>query len=117
MGLDQYIERRVLKKEEIFYWRKFGELQNLMEQIWREQNQFQDNKEFNCVELILTTEVCDRVIKAIKNNEMPDHSGFFFGAPNTDDKEFLKDTIMKFKQIKNELEEYPDQEIIYYAWY
>ena len=116
MGLDQYIERKVLKKEEIFYWRKFGELQNLMSQIWREQNP-DDSGDFNCIELVLTTEICDRVINSIKQKNLPDHEGFFFGPSNKDNKEYLKDTIMKFKQIKSELEEYPDQEIVYYSWY
>jgi len=117
MGLDQEIRRKIIKKEEVFYWREFGELQNLMEVIWREQNPFQDDKEFNCVELVLTTEICDRVINAIKNRNLPDHSGFFFGSLNKDDNEYLDEAIRRFEQIKDDLTDCPDQEIVYWSWY
>lgn len=119
MGLDQYIERKVVKKEEVFYWRKFGELQNLMQAIYvRECKDNEDfDPEFNCRELPLTIPICNEVIKAIESRNLPYHQGFFFGGPNADDDEFLDDAVSKFKAIKKELTDNPDTELVYHAWY
>lgn len=117
MGLDQYLSRKVVQKDEIYYWRKFGELQNLMEQIWREQTHPKDSDEFNCVELKLTPEICDRVIKAIRQKKLPTHEGYFYGSDNMGDKEYLDEAIRRFQQVKEDLMDNPDQEIVYHAWY
>jgi len=119
MGLDQYIERKVVKKEEVFYWRKFGELQNLMQAIYVRECKDNENfdPEFNCRELPLTIPICNEVIKAIKSRNLPDHQGFFFGRSNVEDDEYLNDAVKKFTAIKQELKDNPTAELVYYAWY
>lgn len=116
MGLDQYVQRITKKTEQLYFWRKFGELQNLLCEVY--QRETGNTDDFNCQELTLTEAICDEVITALTTWSMPDHQGFFFDQSNAKDKEFIDDAIEKWKQIKTEVQNVSsDEEIIYFAWY
>ena len=116
MGLDQYVQKVTKKTEELYYWRKFGELQNLLHDIYIRETG--ESTHFNCEELVLTESICDEVIKALTTWSMPDHQGFFFGGSNAEDKELIEDAIEKWKQIKTEVQNVGyNEEITYFAWY
>lgn len=120
MGLDIYIERITGAtdsdgkqiKEEVYYWRKFGELHNLMSEIWHRDNE----EEFNCQYLPLTEEICTEVIQHLhKPSSLPDHYGFFFGQSNKEDRDYLTDALKKWKDIKKRVKN--GEELAYFAWY
>jgi len=95
MGLDQYAysaaragqwddyhaewdrsERLVPKPRELAYWRKHPNLHGWFHQLWNEKG---NSGSFNGDELELNWDDLDRLEQAIKNSELPDTSGFFFG--------------------------------------
>mgnify|MGYP003633368033 CR=1 FL=1 len=101
MGLDQYAAVRLDTKdeegnwdtEEMAYWRKHPNLQGFMENLWEEKGRpnfatdQEDNpfgSDFNCVDLELTLEDIDALEAAIKGDELPETSGFFFGEDSSD---------------------------------
>lgn len=100
MGLDQYafaIQKQqwdgkltdpeipeTVKLEELHYWRKHPNLHGWMEALYfarggKGQEQGMFGTTFNCNKLVLTTADLDRLEEAIKGEELPDTSGFFFG--------------------------------------
>ena len=98
-----YTNTKVAKPREIAYWRKHPSLQGYMENLWHEKlaAQGETAKEsawgssFNGVQLELTWEDLDRLEQAIKDNQLPETSGFFFGSDSSDyyreqDLEFIK---------------------------
>ena len=95
MGLDQYAysaaragqwddyhaewdrsERLVPKPRELAYWRKHPNLHGWFHQLWNEKG---NSGSFNGDELELNWDDLDRLEQAVKNSELPDTSGFFFG--------------------------------------
>ena len=95
MGLDQYAYRiRQTKKgkkvteerEEIAYWRKHNRLNGWFEKEWRLQN----DDLFNCVDLPITLEMLAELEDDIKNDKLPETTGFFFGGDsyNLDKKDY-----------------------------
>lgn len=92
MGLDMYASRAKfqpevpvdfdlpegVEPEELHYWRKHPNLHGWMEALYREKNGSAES--FNCTNVALTTEDLDRLEAAIRANELPQTSGFFFGA-------------------------------------
>jgi hypothetical protein len=103
MGLDMYAYR--VKKEdavsdfqyryddedqplEIHYWRKHPNLHGWMEDLYISKG---GTEEFNCVPVRLTIEDLEDLEKAIRNKELPNTSGFFFGKSQEDEEEFADD--------------------------
>lgn len=88
MGLDMYAmttKRRhksafdfVVGKadQQIFYWRKHPNLHGWMEELYRAKG---GTDVFNCTTVALTSEDLDELEAAIRNGNLPDTSGFFFG--------------------------------------
>ncbi len=88
MGLDMYaftttepvehlVDFEAKHVTELHYWRKHPNLHGWMEQLYRDQGGDEDS--FNCVPVVLTLDDLDRLEAAIKANELPHTSGFFFG--------------------------------------
>lgn len=103
MGLDAWVQNS--NGSELKYWRKFGELQNLMEFIWRREfPKESEGESFNCVKLELTPNILDEVISAIKTRTLPDHSGFFFGESNMGYPERLQEAEEFFSRLKEDSE-------------
>ena len=80
----------VNKPRELAYWRKHPNLHGWMHNLWIEKG---NAGNFNGDELELTWEDIDRLEDAIKNNELPGTSGFFFGD-NAD--EYYQDDDLAF---------------------
>lgn len=99
MGLDQYAYTASQagswdNSRELAYWRKHPNLQGWMERLYiRKAQETGNNIEadenwnrsgFNGIELELTWEDLEQLEKDIKNNNLPNTQGFFFGN-NSDD--------------------------------
>jgi hypothetical protein len=104
MGLDQWAYCRPPRKrncdddEHLEEWRKHNRLQGWMEQLWEEkgcpipEKSYEEDDEeddededdygsgFNGIELQLTKDDIQYLEEAIKNQELPETSGFFFGS-------------------------------------
>lgn len=98
-------------RDEFYYWRKFGELQNLMEDIWR-RDPNNANKDFNCVDVLLTEDICQEVIDKLNHvEELPECHGFFYGQPNIENDEYIMEAIRVWKDALMEVKE---GSILYY---
>ena len=105
MGLDQWAYCRPPRKrnsdedEHLQEWRKHNRLQGYMEELWEAkgcpvphdpyaEDDDEDEEDdydsfgsgFNGVELQLTLDDIEYLEEAIKNQELPETSGFFFGS-------------------------------------
>lgn len=98
MGLDQYAYARPPRKrnnvedEHLAEWRKHNRLQGWMEQLWESKGcpvpvtSYAEDEEdysdggFNGIELQLDASDIEYLEEAIKNQELPETSGFFFGS-------------------------------------
>jgi hypothetical protein len=92
-----YVNPNVNMPREIAYWRKHPNLHGWMAELWmvRETGGEGDVDKFNGVELELTAEDLDELELAVKNNELPPTSGFFFGDGADD---YYKPSDLKFIQ-------------------
>lgn len=98
MGLDMYafatkekpatpVDFKVEEVRELHYWRKHPNLHGWMQKLYYDKGGTADC--FNCVPVALTADDLDRLETAIRANELPQTSGFFFGE--TDGSEFEDD--------------------------
>ena len=101
MGLDMYAYTAAkeqadyeTEQREIAYWRKHPNLHGWFEKLAESKNLKYNT--FNGVELELTWEDLDELERAVKNNQLPSTSGFFFGDGADD---FYKEKDLEF--IKN----------------
>jgi len=87
------INPSVTEPREIAYWRKHPNLHGWMQRLWvRKTNEagiVDDNPdragEFNGVELELTWEDLEQLEQDIRNKNLPNTSGFFFGSEKDDE--------------------------------
>jgi hypothetical protein len=95
MGLDMYAyaapksgtdDSYARNQLEIAYWRKHPNLHGWMEQLWRTKNNIGDLTDpmFNGIELELTWEDIAQLEQDIKEGNLPNTSGFFFGTDSDD---------------------------------
>ena len=89
----EYVNANITKPIEIAYWRKHPNLHGWFEQLYRERG---GEGQFNGDELELTWEDLERLEEDIKQSQLPETSGFFFGDPSDDyyreqDLEFIKE--------------------------
>lgn len=92
-GTTEFVSATVTRPREIAYWRKHPNLHGWME-LLAEQKKLEYGS-FNGIELELTWEDIDALEYAVKNNQLPGTSGFFFGEDSDDhyraqDLEFVK---------------------------
>jgi hypothetical protein len=104
MGLDMYAYTAAKAKadyetgqREIAYWRKHPNLHGWMEQLWRykmqAENRDPDQHTFNGIELELDWQDIDELEQDVKNNNLPQTQGFFFGNEADD---YYKDQDLDF---------------------
>ncbi|WP_457663197.1 phosphoglycerate kinase [Sinorhizobium medicae] len=79
------IDFKVDEAVELHYWRKHPNLHGWMEQLYRAKGG--TKPDFNCVALQLTAEDLDKLEQAIREDALPQTSGFFFGASDGSEKE------------------------------
>ena len=89
-----FVSAKVEKPREIHYWRKHPNLQGWMENLWREKGGDADQS-FNGIQLELTWEDLERLERDVKDGNLPETTGFFFGEDADDyyrnqDLEFIK---------------------------
>ena len=115
MGLDMYayatkaklksevdFKETNLKPEEVHYWRKHPNLHGWMQSLYEAKGGTSDSFNGDCV--ILDEEDLDNLEDDIKNGNLPDTSGFFFGNSmgdeDNDDLEFVKKAREVIKEGK-----------------
>lgn len=95
MGLDQWAcaitevdeDGEILNTIEIARWRKHPNLQGWMEKRWREKNPSVDPlDDFNCERVFLNMMDLRDLEKAVKEDDLPETSGFFFGYSTKEDR-------------------------------
>lgn len=102
MGLDMFAYRTSVEPasstdfevsdeniSQIHYWRKHPNLHGWMESLYYEKGGKSDC--FNCVNVQLTQEDLQRLEEDIKNGELPQTQGFFFGQSQQDVEEVNED--------------------------
>ena len=103
MGLDMYafstkakpktevdFETKNFQPEEVHYWRKHPNLHGWMQSLYEEKGG--DSSDFNGDCVVLTLDDLDCLEHDLKQFDLPDTSGFFFGNSASDDDE-LKDDL------------------------
>ena len=68
--------------EDIAYWRKHHDLQGWMRKLYSEKGG--ESNEFNCNKLLLDEEDLDNLEKDVREGNLPQTRGFFFGTGNTE---------------------------------
>lgn len=89
---------------QIACWRKHPNLHGWMEQLYRAKDGAEAS--FNCVNVRLDAGDLTQLEKAIRDNDLPDTEGFFFGVSDgserPDDEHFIhkaRDAIAKGKRV------------------
>ena len=83
--VNEFVSTTVTKPYEIAYWRKHPNLHGWMEQLWVSKGRPRQSVGwpiFNGIELELTWDDLDNLERAIRNGQLPDTEGFFFGKPS-----------------------------------
>ena len=93
-----YTNPKVTQPREIAYWRKHPNLHGWMQQLWESRG---NSGHFNGDELELTWEDLDRLEHVVKNKELPNTSGFFFG--NDADAHYQEQDLKFIREAKAEL--------------
>lgn len=122
MGLDMYAHKvkvaperpvdfeKPENDEEFHYWRKHPNLHGWMERLYREKGG--SNEDFNVAPVVLTSEDIDNLEKAVNGDELPETSGFFFGASTPEDKRDDLEFIKKAREVMAE-----GYTVFYFAWW
>ena len=108
MGLDMYafstkakpktevdFETKNFKPEEVFYWRKHPNLHGWMQSIYDTKGGTSDSFNGDCV--VLDTFDLDALEADIREGNLPDTSGFFFGESSNGDEENENDLLFVTK--------------------
>jgi len=118
MGLDQFASVRPKYTErvanvEIAYWRKHNRLQGWMENLYIEKGGV---KEFNVEEVQLTPQDLDKLEKAVKDKDLPETGGFFFGTDSYEDyEEYLRDDLAFIEKAREAIND--GDEVYYSSWW
>jgi hypothetical protein len=126
MGLDMYAQVRSTKPQtavdfkseegvedrELHYWRKHPNLHGWMESLYRLKGGEADS--FNCVNVLVESDDLDQLERHIKEGQLPQTAGFFFGNSQSDDREIEDDLAF----IKEARETIAAGEYVYYtSWW
>lgn len=94
---DQYVSKTT-KPKELAYWRKHPNLHGWFRQEWESLG---NTGEFNGDQLEITWDMLERLEYDIKNGELPETSGFFFG--NNADADYYNQDLEFIRQARAEL--------------
>ena len=108
MGLDMYafstkakqktdvdFETKNFKPEEVFYWRKHPNLHGWMQSLYDMKGGTSDSFNGDCVVLDIVD--LDNLEEDIRQGNLPDTSGFFFGESSNNDEENENDLLFVTK--------------------
>jgi len=96
---NEMVNTNVSKPREISYWRKHPNLHGWMEKLAQDKGVSYDS--FNGVELELTWEDLEALELAVRHNQLPSTSGFFFG--DGADEHYLESDLSFIKNARAEL--------------
>lgn len=107
MGLDQYLEKVIVKEEteEVEYWRKNNQLQG-----WFEENCDQQN----CIPTTLTIELVEKLLKDIDSG-LNQTDGFFYGKSAMDEEQ-TQNLVKTFEAVLEDIKE-NNTTYQYNCWY
>jgi hypothetical protein len=122
MGLDMFafstkakpksevdFETKNFKPEEIHYWRKHPNLHGWMQNLYDAKGGTSSNFNGDCV--VLDNEDLDNLEQDIKDGNLPDTSGFFFGQSDDNDSDDLE-FVSKARETINE-----GKTVYYTSWW
>jgi len=92
---DVDFETKNFKPEEVFYWRKHPNLHGWMQSIYDTKGGTSDSFNGDCV--VLDTFDLDALEADIREGNLPDTSGFFFGESSNGDEENENDLLFVTK--------------------
>ena len=95
---NEYQSRTVARPREIAYWRKHPGLHGWFKAEWESEG---NEGSFNGDELEITWDMLERLEYDVRNGELPQTKGFFFGNPA--DEEYLMDDLEFIKNARTEL--------------
>lgn len=122
MGLDQFAFVRASRPAtpvdfdsaeddtELHYWRKHPNLQGWMEKLYRRKGG--KDESFNCVPVELTGEDLDALEMAVRGNELPETTGFFFGRSDGSE---VEDDLKFIRKAREAIAE--GKAVFYYSWW
>ena len=135
MGLDQYAYARPPRKRnsyddvQVAEWRNQNRLEGWMESLWQSKGcpNANEDYDFNCVPLQLTSQDIDSLEEAILNFELPETDGFFFGSdsyfwtdendePFRDNDYWYKESDLTFVQEARKMLD-KKWRVFYSSWY
>jgi len=97
-GNMEYVSRTVERPREIAYWRKHPNLHGWFRQEWESEG---NEGDFNGDELEITWDMLERLEYDVRNGELPDTRGFFFG--DNSDAEYYEQDLEFIKNARAEL--------------
>ena len=95
---NEYQSKTVARPREIAYWRKHPGLHGWFRAEWESEG---NEGSFNGDELEITWDMLERLEYDVRNGELPQTKGFFFGNPA--DEEYLMDDLEFIKNARTEL--------------
>jgi hypothetical protein len=125
MGLDMYafstkakpksevdFETKNFKPEEVHYWRKHPNLHGWMQSLYDSKGGTSDSFNGDCV--VLDSEDLDNLEQDIRDYNLPDTSGFFFGQSGSGDEE-IKDDLEFVSKAREAIKE--GKTVYYTSWW
>jgi hypothetical protein len=97
-GCGEYVSATVARPREIAYWRKHPNLHGWFKAEWESEG---NEGSFNGDELEITWDMLERLEYDVRNGELPQTQGFFFGDPA--DAEYYNDDLEFIKNARAEL--------------
>jgi len=97
-GSMEYVSRTVERPREIAYWRKHPNLHGWFKQEWESAG---NQGDFNGDELEITWSMLERLEYDVRNGELPDTQGFFFG--DNSDAEYYEQDLEFIRNARAEL--------------
>jgi len=97
-GSMEYVSRTVERPREIAYWRKHPNLHGWFKQEWESEG---NEGDFNGDELEITWDMLERLEYDVRNDELPDTRGFFFG--DNSDAEYYEQDLEFIRNARAEL--------------
>jgi hypothetical protein len=126
MGLDMFafatkakpktevdFETKNFDPEEIHYWRKHPNLHGWMENLYRDKGG-DKHSDFNGECVVLTLNDLEDLEHDLKQFDLPDTSGFFFGQSQTNEEE-LKDDLEFVTKAREHINE--GRTVYYTSWW
>jgi hypothetical protein len=97
-GSMEYVSRTVERPREIAYWRKHPNLHGWFKAEWESAG---NEGDFNGDELEITWDMLERLEYDVRNGELPDTRGFFFG--DNSDAEYYEQDLEFIRNARAEL--------------